>query len=368
MRPEIAIDASRAAGPVRTGTEWYSYELIRAMSERVDRPELLLYHRDAAHPFSAAPRIRHHVIDMPRLWTHVGLSFAMLRDRPQALFVPAHVIPAVHPRAAVVTVHDLGYLHEPKAHTRQARWMLDLTTRWNAAMARTIIAISGQTREDLIRQYRISRDKVRVIHSGVNHARFFPIDRVAAEATVRAAGISPPYILFLSTVQPRKNLDRLLDAFIALGEPDVQLVVAGKSGWLASEIEDRLVGVASKYNIKRMGYVADDIVPHLYAAAQAFVLPSLYEGFGLGVLEAMASGCPVVVSNTSSLPEIVGDAAALVDPYDVNSIRDGLRRVLNPAERARLRAAGLQQAARFTWDRTACETLDVVEHTRRAGR
>jgi len=358
MLPEIAIDASRAAGPERTGTEWYSYELIKAMIELEDRPDLLLYHRESNLPFASAARVRHRVIRAPRLWTHLGLSSAILRDRPRSLFVPSHVIPIVHPRSSVVTIHDLGYRQEPSGHSRQSRTMLDLTTRWNAVVARRIIAISGQTRDDLVQHYHVPSSKIQVIHSGVNHERFRPVH----PATIKLPeGVIRPYILFLSTVQPRKNVGRLLDAFIALNEPNVQLVIAGKTGWLATDIETRILMESRSHNVHRLGYVASSFLPGLYSAAEIFILPSLFEGFGLGVLEAMASGCPVVASNVSSLPEVAGDAAIFVDPMSVASIRDGLQQALDHTEQHRLRTAGLRHASEFTWERTAQQTMATIQ-------
>jgi glycosyltransferase involved in cell wall biosynthesis len=354
---DLAIDASRSDSAMLTGTEWYSREIIRALAAIEDRPSLTLYHRSKRATRLSAPRVRHRLVRMPRLWTQVGLSAAMLRDRPQALFVPSHVIPLVHP-ASVVTIHDLGFLHEPSAHPRQQRLMLDATTRWNARVARRVVAVSSQTKADLVQHYEVPSDRITVVHSGVDSERFRQLDPTAV---LQQFGITRPYLLFLSTVQPRKNVVRLIEAFEALGERDLNLVIAGRSGWLADQIERRVAGSDVGSRIWRMGYVANEAIPALYNGAAAFVLPSLYEGFGMGVLEAMACGCPVVTSNRSSLPEVAGDAAVLIDPYNVESLRDGIRRVLDPNVREALVAAGLRRAATFTWQRAAQETLTVID-------
>jgi glycosyltransferase involved in cell wall biosynthesis len=354
---DIAIDASRADSRVRTGTEWYSYELLRALVDLPDRPPLTLYHREERSDWPHGSNVRHRIIRTPRLWTHAGLSRAMLRDRPSALFVPSHVIPIVHPRASVVTVHDLGFLAEPDAHPRRSRTMLDLTTRWNARAARRIIAISSQTRDDLVRHYHVSSSKIRVVYSGVDHSRFRRMD---LEAARRMTGIPGPFLFFLSTIQPRKNVERLVEAFEMLERDDLLLVIAGMSGWLSEPIERRISHSPRAGQIVRMGHVADDLVPALYNAAEAFVLPSLYEGFGMGVLEAMACGCPVVTSNGSSLPEVAGGAAILVNPRDPASIRDGIQAALAPRNRANLIASGLARAATFTWERCARESLATI--------
>ncbi|MEX1158960.1 MAG: glycosyltransferase family 1 protein [Thermomicrobiales bacterium] len=360
----IAIDASRAGTGARTGTEWYSFDVIRAMIALSERPPLTLYHRFAPNTALDGPRVHHALIERRRLWTHLGLSMAMRRDRPAALFVPSHVIPMIHPPASVVTVHDLGFLPEPEAHPPGTRRMLNLTTRWNARVARRVIAISGQTRDDLVQRYGVDPDKISVVHSGLDHARFRVIDRADVLKVTLRHGIDGPYVFFLSTVQPRKNVVRLVEAFEALDDPELTLVIAGAAGWLSARIEDRIANSPVSTHIRRLGHVADADVPALYNGARVFALPSLYEGFGMGVLEAMACGCPVVTSNRSSLPEVAGDAAILVDPFDVASIRDGILRALSEPERKQLIGAGLARAQAFSWERTASWTLAVIDRAR----
>lgn len=359
---QLAIDASRATVAAKTGTEWYSLEIIRALATLTDRPALTLYTRATPSPegLPVAADIATRVIQAPRLWTHVGLSAALLRDRPGALFVPAHVLPVWRPAASVVTIHDLGYLNEPEAHPRRARALLDATTRWNARVARAVIAISSQTRDDLVRHYGVDRRKIHVVHSGVDHGRFRRLPAAEVASRLASLGITSPYLLFLSTVQPRKNVVRLVEAFEALPDTAPALVIAGRSGWLSAPIEQRIAASPAAGRIHRLGHVPDDLTPALYNGAQAFVLPSLYEGFGMGVLEAMACGCPVVTSDRSSLPEVAGGAAILVDPTDADAIRAGVERTLAPSTRAALVEAGARRAADFSWERAARETLAVI--------
>jgi glycosyltransferase involved in cell wall biosynthesis len=359
----IAIDASRAATSSKTGTEWYSVEIIRALAAIEERPILTLYERPGTTFAVDQDGVRHRTVNIPRLWTHLGLSSAMIRDRPAALFVPSHVIPLAHPGASVVTVHDLGYLFEPAAHPPRSRMMLDLTTRWNARVARRIIAVSEQTRRDLVERYRVAAEKIAVAHSGVN------LDRFHATAYGHPSDpphIPTPYLLFLSTVQPRKNLIRLIEAFEMLDRPDLHLVVGGKPGWLSGPSEERILRSSARSRIIRLGHVPDETVPSLYNAAEAFVLPSLYEGFGMGIFEAMASACPVVTSNVSSMPEVAGGAAVLVNPHDPASIRDGILRAIDPAIRPRLIKEGLERVSEFTWERAARQTMAVIQDAMRA--
>ena len=344
----------------RSGTENYSVEIIQALAALPKRPDLTLYTRagqespptQGTHVRESGPR---------RLWTHIGLSRAMMRDRPHALFVPSHVVPLAHPRASVVTVHDLGYLYEPDAHPRRQRLMLDRTTRWNARVAAHIIAVSGQTRDDLIRHYEVDPARITVIHHGVNHHRFYPRTDQEVKPVLARYGISEPYVLFVSTVQPRKNVDRILEAFKTSGFEHVTLVIAGRSGWMSASIEAMIEASSKKLRVLRLGHIADDDLPALYSGASAFVLPSLFEGFGMGVIEAMACGTPVVTSNHGSLAEVAGDAALLVDPLSVTSIAEGVRAALEPDESARLSALGLEHAASFSWANAAKQTLETIE-------
>ena len=356
---ELAIDASRMVAVARTGTENYSVEIIRAMSCLDDAPRLTLYARTNI-PLEPLSGVDVKTSGPARLWTHIGLSWALRRDRPGALFVPSHVVPLIHPKATVVTVHDLGYLREPDAHPKRQCIMLDRATRWNVRSARRIIAISGQTKADLVEHYHVDPARVHVVHHGVDHGRFRPRANDESAQVIERYGIATPYLLFVSTVQPRKNVIRLIEAFEALQQDDLALVVVGQSGWLSAPIEARIRQAAGNARVLRLGRVSDDDLPAMYSGAAAYVLPSLFEGFGMGLLEAMASGTPVVTSNTGSLAEVAGDAAVLVDPRSVPSITAGIERVLNVGEGARLRELGLQRAQAFTWQAAASATLDVI--------
>lgn len=359
MTSSLAIDASRMSASERTGTEWYSYEIVRALAALEDRPDFTLYTRPG-HEVPTLPRTTVKTLRPSRLWTHAGLSRAMLTERPPALFVPSHVIPLIHPPASVVTIHDLGYLREPAAHPRRQRLMLDRTTRWNARTARRIIAISNQTRDDLEASYGVDPQKIRVVHHGVDHDRFSPGRSESTAEVLARYDITQPYLLFVSTVQPRKNVVRLVEAFESLDNDALQLVIAGKSGWLSESIERRISESPLAPNIRRVGHVPDDDLPALYSASTAYVFPSLFEGFGMTVLEAMAAGTPVVTSNTSSLSEVAGNAAILVDPYSVAAIASGIREACDSENNRALRQRGLERASEFTWERAAQQTMDVI--------
>ncbi|MDQ6906609.1 MAG: glycosyltransferase family 4 protein [Chloroflexota bacterium] len=365
----IAVDASRTLPAFRTGTEQYSVFLLRALMA-MGTPHRWLLYAPAPPPDDLLPlpsRWEWRTIPFPRLWTHLRLSWAMMRDRPDLLFVPAHVVPLVHPRATVVTIHDLGYLHFPSAHTAASRRYLDWSTRWSVRAARRVIAVSGATRDDLVAMLAVPKAKITVVHHGVRPITALPSDE-GVRATLDRLGLSRPYVLFLGTIQPRKNLQRLIASFrqvVDAGLPHT-LMIVGRMGWLAEPIRAAVAAGGLTDRVHFAGYIADDDLPALYTGAGAFAFPSLYEGFGMPALEALSYGVPVVASNTTSLPEIIGDAGLLVDPQDEAAIGAALVRLLtDDALRTRLAIAGPEQAARFSWERCARETLAVLERAAR---
>jgi glycosyltransferase involved in cell wall biosynthesis len=311
------------------------------------------------------------VLPARRLWTHTRLALELARHPPAVLFVPAHVLPIVVNVPSVVTVHDLGHRAVPEAHTAAQRLYLEWSTRRHARVADHIVADSASTRDDLVRLYGADPARITVVHLGVD-AAFRPASPEQVGSLRAEIGLAPHerYLLHVGTLQPRKNLPRLLAAFaqVAAVEPDLVLVLAGGRGWGGDDLAaaaDRL-GIGQR--VRHLGYASEESLPALYSGAQALVLPSLYEGFGLTALEAMACGCPVAASRASSLPEVVGDAGLLFDPLDPDDMaRTVLALVRDGALRARLAAEGRTRAARFGWDRTAADVLAVLESVARGG-
>jgi glycosyltransferase involved in cell wall biosynthesis len=362
----IGIDISRLGVSARTGTEHYTFELLAALA-KIDRENpysLYSNGRPAALPrLSSNMQLRS--IPFRRLWTHLRLSGEMALRAPDVLFVPAHVLPPVRPKRSVVTIHDLGYEHFPEAHPLKQRLYLRLSTIWSSRVATRVIAISHATRKDLIERYAVPADKISVIHHGVNPRLARVEDPLQISDACSAYDIKAPYFLYIGTVQPRKNLVRLIEAYKQVvqqsGTQAPSLVIAGKRGWLSDGIERRVQELGLEQRVQFTGYVDDKHIPALLSGARAFVFPSLYEGFGMPVLEAMACGAPVLTSTSSSLPEVVGDAALSIDPSDTNAIARGLQELAsNDALCADLRQRGLAHVKQFTWERCAQQTLDVL--------
>ncbi len=356
---EIGIDASRVARQQRTGTEQYSAYLLEALLRLPTPHRLILYFNRLPDPrpaWLAGATVR--VIPFPRLWTHLRLSWEMLRRPPDLLFVPAHVLPLVRPCRSVVTIHDLGYLFFPQTHTPRRRLELHWSTAWNVRVATRVIAVSQATKEDLVRRYRVPPEKVRVVHHGVA-PRFRPTEDRSAPARY---GLPERYLLYLGTLQPRKNLERLLRAYARLPAAAPPLVLAGGKGWYFERIAATIAELNLGSRLHLPGYIADADLPALLSAAVALVYPSLYEGFGLPALEALACGTPVIAANASSLPEVIGPAGLLVDPLDETALAEAMRRIVeDEGLRRDLRQRGLEQARLFSWERCAHETTAVLE-------
>jgi glycosyltransferase involved in cell wall biosynthesis len=358
----IGIDASRAALPRRTGTEGYSWRLLQELPYFCAPYDLTYYFNTAPAPgdFPPHPRVAHRVIPFPRLWTHGRLAWEMMAHPPDLLFVPAHVLPWKLPRRSVVTVCDLGYLYYPQAHPWQRRMYLHWGTLYSARSARLIIAISEATKRDLVERYGIPANKVRVIYLAAGKEFRPDIPEEQRAAISQRYTLSAPYFLFIGSIHPRKNLAGLLEAFARVVETHpgpLELLVAGQPGFQAAQLMGRAAGAPVRF----LGYVPSQDLPALVAGALALTFPSFYEGFGLPALEAMACGTPVLASNTSSLPEVVSDAALLADPHRPEDwAREMLRLAQDEPLRMQLRERGLARAKEFSWQRCARETMDVI--------
>lgn len=357
----IGFDASRAFNKNRTGTENYSFQILSNILKIDHTNNYHIYIR----PFVEVPDLAVHpynfiTIPFPRLWTQAGLALQTFKDKDlDVLFVPSHTLPLIRRPAlkTVITVHDLGAEYLPQTHQLKQRLYLKLMTNYQLKTATHIIAVSEATKKDLIQKAGIPQEKISVIYEGYNKELFRPKKPVSA---------AYPYFLFVGTIQPRKNLDRLIKAYAKfLQHPSVtthppQLVLVGAKGWLSDTIYKLPSQLGLEDKIKFLGYVPDKDLPKLYQEALALVFPSLFEGFGLPILEAMASGCPVLTSNLSSLPEAAGKAGLLVNPYSEEEVSQGLIQIMDGKTREKLIQAGLQQVKKFSWQKAARETLKIL--------
>ncbi len=363
----LGIDASRAVSDQRTGTEAYAFFLLRALlplaGERGHRVRLYYNQPPPDHLFPDFTHVEQRIIPMARLWTQVRLARELRENPPDLFFTPAHVIPFTYRGRSVVTLHDLGFHHFPNAHTRGQLAYLKLSTRLNGRAAERVIVDSQATRTDLIRFHAVDPEKVDVVYPGIDPDLAQVTDRQEISAVQEKYGIQSPYLLAIGTIQPRKNLVRLAQAFTSNGLPH-QLVLAGKVGWKSQPIIDEIERIKENWHdqILLPGFVAENDKAALISGAEALLFPSLYEGFGFPVLEGQACATPVLASNSSSLPEIAGEGALFVDPTNVAEMAKGIRRVVEDIDlRDSLMRAGLENVGRFSWQKAAQGLLNTME-------
>jgi len=297
------------------------------------------------------------------MWEQLAQPWTLKQIGADLVHGPVFIGPLLTPCPVIVTIHDLSFIRFPTLFRPANRLYLKVLTQLSARRARRLIAVSAHTATEITRLLGIPPERIDIIYHGVEPA-FRPLPTAAVETFRQHQGLPERFVLFVGTLEPRKNLVRLVEAFAqfrrqeAASRGPVKLVLAGGRGWLYDRLFARVEALALDQDVLFPGYVPNDELPLWYNAALALVYPSLYEGFGLPVLEALACGTPVLTSNVSSLPEAAGDAALTVDPHDVEALAEGLNRLLTDEPlRDRLRTRGLAHARRFTWPHTARETV-----------
>lgn len=297
------------------------------------------------------------------LWMQTAVPRIARRERIDLFHFTNATAPLALSTPYVTTIHDLSLRRMPEAHPLRRRAYQGTLLARSARRARAVIAVSETSARDIVAMLGVPRDRVVVTPLAADE-RFRRVDDAASLDAVRARYDLPDrYLLYVGNVEPRKNLSRLVDAFESIAAPGVTLAIAGALAWMSREVERRVATYRGEGRVRLLGYVADDDLPALYTAADAFVYPSLWEGFGLPVLEAMACGTPVVASRIPAIEEVAGRAARLVDPLSTAEIAAALETLLaDAAERERLSTAGRERAARFTWEQTARRTI-AAYHT-----
>lgn len=374
----VAVDARPAVFPQKTGIGYYTWHLLRHLPVVDPDTDYLAWYLNGRALVGGPRRLLTH-LPVTERWTPIpAWWFERLTERfdlPRVewfarfdvFFAPNFVPPPTRTRRLVVTVHDLAFRLHPETAPQSTRWWLARIDRV-LRQASGVIAVSEATKRDLLELYGIEAERVTVIPHGVDGQVFRPSSREDVERVRRRFGIAGPYVLSLGGIEPRKNLPNLVEAFARLPPSDrPTLVLAGGSVEWNPEGRDSLRKALSEAprevaeQVVLTGYVQEQEKVALLGGAEALVYPSLYEGFGLPVLEAMACGTPVVTSALSALPEVAGDAALLVDPEDPAAIAAAVARVLGEEDLRRdLRLRGLSRAAGYTWESTARRTAAVL--------
>ena len=365
----LRTDASyRNAGPSR-----YTTNLVEAVfAQRSDHEFTLFLNEQVSKlPFTPAQSIRVLRTRAPTsrtsirvLWEHLAAPWHIGAARLEVVHSMLNVVPLAAPTRHVVTVHDLSFMRTPGAHPTHRRWYLTAATWLSARRARAVLADSHATKQDIVELLGVDADRVHVVYPG-RDAAFHPRPHASVQAFRQDNGLDRPFVLFVGTLEPRKNVDVLVRAFglVARTEFEGDLVLAGGSGWATEGIDAALKESPVRNRIHRIGYVKQEDLPYWYCAADLVVYPSSYEGFGIPVLEAMASGTPVITSNRSSLPEVAGGAAVTVDPRDIRQLATAMTAVLaSPARRTQMHERGLAQAKQFDWTVAAERCLTLYQH------
>jgi len=369
----IGIDGNEANVENRVGIGEYAYELLRQFERfKIDDLRFKIYLKSA--PLGHMPKTRdgweYKVIGPKKMWTQFALPLNLFleRSKPSVFFSPSHYAPRFSPIPTAISIMDLSYIHFPELFTKHDLYQLVNWTKYSAKNAQKIFTISNYSRDDIIKIYGKNPKDVITTYLGIKEIKNMPIRQAQDKIDImdelgKKFGIDWRYILFVGTLQPRKNIEKLVEAFSKIKDKNIKLVIVGKKGWLWEGI----VGAPERYKVservKFLDFVGDKDLPGLYKNATCFVLPSLYEGFGLPVLEAMQFGCPVLASNVSSLPEVGGDAAVYFDPQSAEDIAQKLDKVLSDEKlREEMIEKGKIQVKKFSWEKTAKETLSVLEN------
>ncbi len=371
-RPTVAVDL-RALVPDATGIGVYTRELLLALARLPRFRYVGMAHRPvacAAELEAAGIAVEHQAAPLGVLWQQLRLPRRLARGDVDLFWSPLTALPLALPVPAVTTVHDLTALLLPETHSAKVRWsMLPFLAR-SLDRARRVVAVSRATAADVAFHFPETRPRLTVVHEGVDPS-FAPAAPAEAAAIRRELGAPEGYLLYVGTIEPRKNLGLLLDAWEMLqGEPrdpgerpalplGLPLVLAGGYGWGSRALLRRIESLAPR-GVRLLGRVAPDLLRRLYQGATIFVYPSLYEGFGLPPLEAMASGAPTVVADAASLPEVVGDAGIAVPPGDVPALAAALADLLaRPGRLAELARRGPERARLFRWETAALRMEEI---------
>lgn len=367
--PRIGFDAS-ALPPRLTGAGNYIVELLRAL-HRLDLPlDLCVFCTATGRDQIGLPeKIGFQYVTVPALhpalrllWEQVRLPRLAKQHRLDLLHSPHYTRPLRLPCRSVVTLHDMTLFLFPELHTLPKRFFFRWMIRFSARSANALLTISESTRQDAMRILGIAPQRIHttLLAALPEHQPVSDPDRL--QATRQKYSLPEQFILYVGVLEPRKNLPVLFQAFAHLRSrfPGYRLIIAGKPGWMVEQIKSQLEALQLGDSVQFTGYVQAEDLPVVYNLARVSVYPSLYEGFGLPVLESLACGTPVITTNVSSMPEAAGDAGLLVPPGDVPALEAALDRLLSdPAERERRSRLGLEHARSFTWERTAQETYQV---------
>jgi len=359
----IGVDASRSNVLQKTGTEYYSYEIISRMVLS-EKDNFRLYSKTPLQYIKNKPNIQTKVMRFPKLWSQFRLSFEIINHPPSVLFEPAHTIPIFHGKKTVVTLHDVGFKYFPELYTPLERFYHNFSMSFSIKHATKIIAISQNTKNDLVKLYNADPKKITIIYHGYDTEKYRPLEpKEVVPPEIAKLG---KYIYFIGRLEAKKNIVNLIKAYGVLRQNakiDHKLILAGRPGYefenISQEIEKLPANI--KKDVIMPGYILDELAPMYLRAADLFAWPTYFEGFGMPLVEAMACNVPIVASNTTSTPEVLGNAGLMCDPNDYNTFASNMQKViLEPKLRLDLIEKGRSRLHLFNWQNATKQTLDVI--------
>jgi glycosyltransferase involved in cell wall biosynthesis len=409
---KIGIDASRAFIKDRTGIEEYSYQVIKHLTDRLGEHEarlastsghlresrrvVLYLRKNQKINFALPGNWKIKVINFPYLWTQIGLSLEMLFHPVDTLFVSAHAVPVIHPKNTVAVIHGLEYEFCPQAYSFWERLYMRWSIKFSCQWAKKIIAVSENTKKDLLNLYKVPEEKIEVIYEGVSicHPELVSGSQEMLKHDSHAAsrGVqhdNSKYLLFIGRLEERKNIVNIINAFEILKEQyklPHKLVLAGKPGFGWEKIKDKITNANCTEDIVELGFVSEEEKWNLLKDADVFVFPTLYEGFGLPILEAQSAGTPVVAANNSSIPEVINChsersvseaeesglksfnytrddkcSALLVNPNNAEEIADAVYKIISDEKlKNDIINKAHENIKRFSWERCANQVAEIL--------
>lgn len=347
--------------PIRVGSSEVCFQLLVELEKANKHNTYIIYlpHKPTADLPKESTTWKYKIVKSKKLWTLTALNSAVNKDHLDLFFNPTHYAPLFLNCPQIISILDVSYKHYPQMFGKKDLYKLSLWGKYSVKRAAHIVTISASSKDDIIKEYRFPEAKISVIPVGIKEIKQ---TNMTQKDLSEKFGLSNPYILYVGTLQPRKNLVRLVEAFSKLKETKIDLVIVGKKGWQYEDIlqAPEKNGVSDRVHF--LQNVTNEELPGFYEHAECFVLPSLYEGFGLPVLEAMKYGCPVITSNISSLPEAGGDAAEYFDPKNVEDITRGIEKVLSSKElREKMVKKGREHVQNFSWEKSAKKVIDIFE-------
>ncbi|MBD3328337.1 glycosyltransferase [Candidatus Peregrinibacteria bacterium] len=361
---KIAIDI-RSAEKEKTGKGWYTFNIVKELLKLDRENQYFLYTAHKDKPFDSRQNVEYVCIDSsPSKW-----HFKVLKDLNQkevdVFFAPSsYIIPAFASKKlkVVLTIHDLVAFLFPSNHQTRAVIIERLTLKQAIKKAAHVITVSENTKKDIIEKFTYPNEKITVAKCSASKTFLKPIPEKDLHDFKNKMKLPDKFILGVSTIEPRKNFPNLIKSFVLIKKrhPDYKLVIAGKKGWKTKEVDKALKEFNLHDDVIFTGYIKENDLSKLYRLADVFVFPSLYEGFGIPPLEAMSAGCPVVASNISAMPEVIGEAGLIVDPKNAYKLSDAISSIIeNEHVREMLIERGLRQVEKFSWTDSAQKILNI---------